>query len=193
MDGIVRKPPVDKIDNRNKYLKTLRYTANASVIDAVQPIRPAINQLYDPKPDFMYNIDVLYQHAEDMLNAYRNLAAQEKKSRESMNRFREDPEAFLAMVRELVKQFNQTTASLLTFDRVFHTLHSETLSDTLARQQFVLELMGIRIVGINQLEFDGTYFRKAARENPDFFTAVFQPGLKMFDRAFAYIRRIRIP
>lgn len=193
MDGIRRNAPIGKDENRNKYLKTLRYTATAAVIDAVQPIRPVINQLYDPKPGFMYDIDILNQHADHMLKAYRKLADQEKKSRDLLHRYHGDQEGFLSMIRELIKQFNQTTASLLTFDRTFHTLHSEALSDILARRQFRLELMGIHIVGINQLEFDGAYFRKAVRENPDFFLAVFQPGLELFDVAFGYIQRIRIP
>lgn len=191
---MIRPPaPLNKNDTRNKYLKILRYTPTAAAIDAVQPVRPALNQLYDPKPDFMYSIDTLYQHADDMLEAYRRLSAQEKKSRDMMKRYSGDPEGFLAMVKELVKHFNQTTATVLTFDRVFHTHHSEVLADMLGRQQFTLELVGIRIVGINQLEFDGSYFRKAAREKPDFFTAVFSPGLGLFDKVFGYVRSIQIP
>ncbi len=193
MDTIRPNTPIGKNDNRNKYLKILRYTPTAAAIDAVQPVRPVLNQLYDPKPDFMYSIDILYHHADDMLAAYRKLSTQEQKSRDMMQLYAGDPDEFLRMVKELVKQFNQTTASVLTFDRMFHTPHSEALGDILARQQFSLELMGIRIVGINQLEFDSAYFRRAVRENPAFFNSVFRAGLGVFDRAFSYIRRIQIP
>lgn len=191
MDGIERKSPIKRDESRNKYLKTLRYTPNFSVIDAVEPIRPVVNQLNNQKPTFMFDIDTLFAHADDMQNAYHRLNARENKLKDLIKSFQEDPEGFLGQIRELIKQFNQTTASVLTFDRAYNTRHSEVLSDLLARQQFNLEKMGISIVGINQLEFDGAFFKKAVRNRQDFFDAVFLPGMSLFERAFAVISGIR--
>lgn len=193
MDGIGRKSPPGKDGYRNKYLKTLRNTPRATVIDAVPPIRPALNQLNNPKPGFLFNIEILYQRAEDMMGAYKNLNDQEEKFGDLMKAFREDPEGFLSQIMELVKQFNQTTAVVLTFDRVFKTAHTDRIADMLARQQFALEQIGIRIVGINQLQFDGAYFRRAVRTQTDFFSAVFVPALSLFDQIFTIISAIRIP
>lgn len=192
MDGIDRKSPIKRVESRNKHLKTLRYTPIFSSIDAVEPIRPVINQLNNQKPSFMFDIDTLQSHANDMQNAYNRLHARENKLKDLIQSFQEDPEGFLGQIRELIKQFNQTTASVLTLDRAYHTMHSEVLSDLLARQQFNLEKMGISIVGINQLEFDGAFFKKAVRNRQDFFDAVFLPGLSLFERSFAVISGIRI-
>lgn len=193
MDGIGKSSPIKKDDARNKYLKTLRYSPKASVIDAVQPIRPAANQLNNPKPNLMFNVDILNRHLDDMQNAYRNLDEQKKKYKDLMHHYLDDPELFMGLVKELIKQFNQTTACILTFDRAFQTHHSEILDDTLARQQFNLEQIGVRIVGMNQLEFDGYKFRKAVRENSDFFESMFRPAIVLFEQAFIYISRIQIP
>lgn len=193
MDGINRKPGIDRTDNRNKYLKTLRYTPKGTVIDAVQAIRPAANQLNNQKPTFLFDIDVLNKHVTDLQDAYRNIRGREKKYKDLMRAYQADADSFLGLIKELVKQFNQTTASVLTFDRVFQTSHSEVLSDMLNRQQFVLETIGLRIVGLNQLEFNGQTFRWAARKQETFFSESFQPAITLFERAFTYIGRIRVP
>lgn len=193
MDRIGKRGELSRDEYRNKYTKTLRYTPKTTVMDAVQPIRPANNQLNNPKPTLMFNIEVLNQHADDMMDAYRNLNAREERLRDLMKSFHEDPEGFLKLIVELVKQFNQTTASVLTFDRVFNTHYSEILRDLLSRQQFNLELMGIRIVGINQLEFSPSVFKNALRNTQDFFRVVFLPCMTLFDRAFIIISGIRIP
>ncbi len=192
MDGIERKSPIKRDESRNKYLKTLRYTPIFSVIDAVEPIHPVANQINDQKPSFMFDMDTLHAHTDLTQNAYNRLHARENKLKDLIQSFQEDPEGFLGQIRELIKQFNQTTASVLTLDRAYHTMHSEVLSDLLARQQFNLERMGISIVGINQLEFDGAFFKKAIRNRQDFFDAVFLPGMSLFERAFSVISGIRI-
>lgn len=193
MDGIEKTSPIRKGEPRNKYIKTLRYSPGTSVIDAIQPIRAAVNQLNNPKPNLLFNVDTLNRHLDDMQNAYKNLDEQKKKYKDLMHHYLEDPELFMGLIKELIKQFNQTTACILTFDRAFQTRHSETLGDTLARQQFNLEQIGIRIVGINQLEFDAHIFRKGVRENSDFFESMFRPAIALFERAFDYISRIHIP
>ncbi len=193
MDGITKKSPLSKEEYRNKYLKTLRYTPKSTVIDAVQPIRPAANQLNNPKPTLMFNIELMHEHTRALLAAHKNLNARGEQFRDMVKAFKEDPEGFMKQIKELVKQFNQTTASVLTFDRVFHTRHSETLGDLLGRQQFNLEKMGIRIIGINQLEFDDGFFKKAVQNSPDFFEAVFFPGLALFNKAFTIISGIHPP
>ncbi len=193
MDGIEKSRPISKTDTRNKYLKTLRYTPNASVIDAVEPIRPAANQLGNQKPSFMFNVDTLNRHLDDLQNAYKNLTEQQRKYKDSLQHYLQDPEHFLGLVKELVKHFNQTTACVLTFDRAFHTRHSEILGDLLARQQFNLEQIGLRIVGINQLEFDAIVFKRGARENPHFFDTQLPPAIALFNQAFNFVNQIRIP
>lgn len=193
MDGIGKASPIRKGEPRNKYTKTLRYTPRASVIDAVQPVRATVNQLNNPKPNLLFDVDTLNRHLDDMQDAYKNLDEQKKKYKDLMHHYLEDPELFMGLIKELIKQFNQTTACILTFDRAFQTRHSETLGDTLARQQFNLEQIGIRIVGINQLEFDAYRFRKGVRENSDFFESMFRPAVALFEKAFDYISRIQIP
>lgn len=193
MDDIRRKSPVIKDEYRNKYLKTLRYSPKSTVIDAVEPIRPAINQLNNPKPSLMFNIDILYERVNDFYDAFKKLNDRENKLRDLIKAFKEDPEEFLGQIMELIKQFNQTTASVLTFDRAFQTRYSETLSDLLARQQFNLEKAGIRIVGVNQLEFNSAFFKKAVKDNDPFFNEIFLPNLTLFDNALKIISGIRIP
>ncbi len=193
MDGIRKASPIGKDEARNKYLKTLRYSPKASVIDAVEPIRPAVNQLNNQKPNLLFDVDILTRHLDNLQNAYRNLEEQKKKYKDLMRNYLKDPEFFMGLIKELVKQFNQTTACILTFDRAYQTRHSETLGDTLARQQFNFEQIGIRIVGVNQLEFDAHLFRKSVRENSDFFESQFRPAILLFEQAFVYISRIQIP
>mgnify|MGYP000945850250 CR=1 FL=1 len=193
MDGIGKTSSVRKDDARNKYLKTMKYSPRASVIDAVQPVRPASNQLNSQRPTFMFNVDVMTRHLEDFQNAYHNLAEQEKRNQDVMIRYLKDPDEFMGLIKELVKQFNQTTACLLTFDRAFHTHHSDVIGDLLARRQFNLEPAGLRIVGINQLEFDGHLFHQGVRINPRFFDMLFHPAIQLIYEAFKYIGGIRIP
>lgn len=193
MDGIGKPASISSKDTRNKYIKALRYTPKGTVIDAVQPIRPAENQLYGQRPALLFNVDVLNRHLEAWAEAYRRLQEQNRRYGDLMDRYLENPEDFLATFRELIKQFNQTTASVLTFDRVYHTRHSEALADMLGRQQFTLEQAGMHLVGINQLELDSYGFRRAARENAAFFSNVFAPSLALFEHAFGYISRITPP
>lgn len=192
MSSIKRTSPL-KTEQRNKYLKALKYSAKSSVIDAVQPMRPASNQLYSQKPTLYFDVDILNRHMAQMKEAYRNLKYNNRKYKGLSRYYEETPDAFTNTLKELIKQFNQTTASVLTFDRVFRTRHSEVIADMLSRRQFELEVAGLSIVGINQLQLDEFQFRKAVREEVDFFDTAFASTLEWFEDAFNYVQSIDYP
>lgn len=193
MESIGKATPLSRNGTHNKYLKTLRYSPRGTVIDAVQPIRPAVNQLYDQKPSYLFNADVFNRHLGEFEEAYRRLQEQRRKYGGLKARYESDPDGVLNALRNIIKHFNQTTAVVLTFDRTFQTHHSEMLADLLGRQQFTLEVTGITIVGVNQLELDGARFRKSVRENSQFFMTALLPTVDFFEHIFTVIRHIEPP